>query len=275
MPDGSAPVGFVRPLPLVRPNAVVGLVPGLPIGWFPPSAEAAAPTGYLRRSIYCWPSVHRLVITQYRTRPNGQYRPVSANSGMTYAISFCDWPMGLSEPVGIMPRFMLCLTVRYVVSMLSSTTSSTTTCTCSEVACRKVSLIFTPKIWALPTLLTKDDFRLYFSGTFRLASAMARSTLNKAKKSGNWSTTGKQPISGLTPASWYSFIVSALSFSLSPLYFLRISLIFGVNAVIARCVCICLTNSGSMSNRIATTRMAIESTQVTPLVGPKTGPSTR
>src|SRR5258708_2561737 len=52
---------------------------------------------------------------------------------------------------------------------------------------------------------------------------MYRSTLNSAKKIGIWSTTGKQPISGLTPACWYSFIVSAFRVSLSPLCFLRSS----------------------------------------------------
>ncbi len=33
-------------------------------------------------------------------------------------------------------------------------------------------------------------------------SEMARSTLNSAKNIGSWATTGRHPISGLTPASW-------------------------------------------------------------------------
>jgi len=33
-------------------------------------------------SAHCWISVHTLVVTQYRTSPNGQYRPVSAKNGM-------------------------------------------------------------------------------------------------------------------------------------------------------------------------------------------------
>src|SRR5215469_6143791 len=71
-----------RAPPSVSPEAVAGLAPGRLIGWFPPIAAAAAPIGYLRNSTYCWPSVHKFVRTQYMTRPNGQYRPVSANSGM-------------------------------------------------------------------------------------------------------------------------------------------------------------------------------------------------
>ncbi len=83
--------------------------------------------------------------------------------------------------------------------------------------------------------------------------------------------TGRQPISGLTPASWYSFIVSWLSVSLSPLCFFRSSEIRGVNAVIARCVCICLMNRGTRMSRIRTTSTMIVSNQVTPLVTPNAG----
>src|SRR6185437_5080261 len=45
--------GLGRPAPPVSPSAVAGLPPGLPIGMFPPTAAAAAPTGYLRNSMYC------------------------------------------------------------------------------------------------------------------------------------------------------------------------------------------------------------------------------
>src|SRR5579859_1262805 len=100
---------------------------------------------------------------------------------------------------------------------------------------------------------------------------MYRSTLNRPKKIGICSTIGRQPISGLTPASWYSFIVSAFRVSLSPLYFLRSSEIRGVSAVIARCVCICLMNSGTRISRMITTSTMIVSTQVTPLARPNSG----
>src|SRR5215813_12589009 len=82
-PPPVVPPGFglaaVRP---VRPAAGAGLPAVPPIGTFPPGPIAAAPTGYLRSRSYCWPRVQRFVVTQYRTRPNCQYRPVSANSGM-------------------------------------------------------------------------------------------------------------------------------------------------------------------------------------------------
>ena len=42
----------------------------------------------------------------------------------------------------------------------------------------------------------------------------------------------------------------------------------------ARVVCICLMNSGTMTRRMATTRMMIVSAQVQPLDTPNTGLST-
>ena len=80
-PDVPLP-GFGLVVPLVSPAAGAGLPALPPIGTLPSGPIAAAPTGYLRSSTYCWPSVHRFVVTQYRTSPNCQYRPVSANSGM-------------------------------------------------------------------------------------------------------------------------------------------------------------------------------------------------
>ena len=38
--------------------------------------------GYRLPRMYCWPIVQTLVVTQYRTSPNCQYRPVSAKNGM-------------------------------------------------------------------------------------------------------------------------------------------------------------------------------------------------
>jgi hypothetical protein len=102
-------------------------------------------------------------------------------------------------------------------------------------------------------------------------SEIAFSTLNSAKNMGSWSTTGRQPISGLTPACWYSFIVSCCSVCLSFLYFLRSAVISGASADIARVVCICLMNSGTMISRMSTTRITIESAQVHPLVVPRSG----
>ena len=64
-------------------------------------------------------------------------------------------------------------------------------------------------------------------------------------------------------------MVASLSFCLSFLYFLRSAAICGCSDDIARVVCICLMNSGTISSRIRATRMMMVSAQVQPLVGPK------
>src|SRR6266566_994889 len=52
----------------------------------PPTAPSAPPVSVVQflNMKYCWPSVHRLVVTQYRTRPYCQYSPVSEKNGTMY-----------------------------------------------------------------------------------------------------------------------------------------------------------------------------------------------
>ncbi len=57
---------------------------------------------------------------------------------------------------------------------------------------------------------------------------------------------------------------------MSFLYFFFSAVICGASAVMARVVCICLMNSGTMISRISTTRKTIVSSQVMPLLAPKT-----
>ena len=66
-------------------------------------------------------------------------------------------------------------------------------------------------------------------------------------------------------------MVSCCSVCLSFLYFFRSAAICGASADIARVVCICLMNSGTMISRMRTTRITIDSAHVHPLVGPKMG----
>lgn len=61
-------VGFAGAVGAGEPPAVAVAVPGT-VG------------GYRLNSTYCWPRVHTFVVTQYRTRPNAQYRPDSAKNG--------------------------------------------------------------------------------------------------------------------------------------------------------------------------------------------------
>ena len=127
----------------------------------------------------------------------------------------------------------------------------------------------TPKILAFWALATTAGVRPYFGWS----SAIARSTPNRAKKTGSCATTGRHPASGFAPLSLYSFMVSSLSFCLSPLYFFFSSATWGASAVIFRVACICLMNSGTSSSRISTTRMTIDSAHAAPLESPKMAPS--
>ena len=90
---GLEAAGFavVVGLPEVTDFAEVSLLtgPGLAAGGAsaadaaPPVAVAVPGTvgGYRLNSTYCWPRVHTFVVTQYRTRPNAQYRPDRAKNG--------------------------------------------------------------------------------------------------------------------------------------------------------------------------------------------------
>jgi len=90
---GLVGAGFavVAGLPGVTDFAEVSLLTGAAglagaaggAGAAPPVADAVAGTvvGYRLNSTYCWPRVHTFVVTQYRTRPNAQYRPESAKNG--------------------------------------------------------------------------------------------------------------------------------------------------------------------------------------------------
>src|SRR5262249_17986812 len=71
-----------------------------------------------RNMKYCWPSVHRLVVTQYSTSPYCQYKPVSEKNGTMYIMYFCAPAIGLSGStlVCIRPRLALCRTVMNVVA---------------------------------------------------------------------------------------------------------------------------------------------------------------
>ena len=81
---------------------------------------------------YCWPSVHTLVVTQYRTRPNAQYKPDRAKNGTMYAMYFCEDAIGLSGVIcGVMPRLVLCRTVMNVVATLIATAQRITILACS------------------------------------------------------------------------------------------------------------------------------------------------
>src|SRR5207248_2326601 len=83
--------------------------------------------GIRLNSTYCCPSVQMLVVIQYRTSPNAQYRPESANSGTMYIMYFCDDAIGLSGVIcGVMPRLVLCRTVMKVVTTLTTTAQQMT-----------------------------------------------------------------------------------------------------------------------------------------------------
>ena len=107
-----------------------------------PSAPTSSVVQFLNMK-YCWPSVHRLVVTQYSTRPYCQYSPVSEKNGTMYCMNFCDWAIGLSGSmlVCMRPRFALCRTVMNVVVALTTTVSAITMATCSDGAgCANSSL---------------------------------------------------------------------------------------------------------------------------------------
>src|SRR3954453_10490076 len=99
------------------------------------------------------------------------------------------------------------------------------------------------------------------------------STLNSAKKTGIWTTIGRQPANGLVPASFQSAIISWLRRFLSFLYLACSSFIWGCSALIARWLLICLTNSGNSSRRIAMVSRTMDSAQAAPELAPKTGAS--
>ena len=97
------------------------------------------------------------------------------------------------------------------------------------------------------------------------------STRNSAKKTGIWTTIGRQPANGLVPASFQSAIISWLRRSLSFLYLVCSSFICGCSALIARWLLICLTNSGNSSSRIAIVSSTIDSAHAAPEPAPKMG----
>ena len=122
---------------------------------------------------------------------------------------------------------------------------------------------------AVCALCTTAGVRPYLGSSREIA----RSTPNSAKNTGSWATTGRHPASGLAPFSLYSFIVSSLSFCLSPLYFFFSSATCGASAVIFLVACICLMNSGTRISRMMITRKMIVRAQVQPLDAPKIAPN--
>src|SRR5215468_5660352 len=112
--------------------------------------------------MYCWPSVHTFVVTQYRTSPNAQYRPDRAKSGTMYAMYFCVAAIGLSGVIcGVMPRLVLWRTVMNVVTTLIATAQQITILACSGTCMVPVnstlSPILAPRMFACCALRTTDS----------------------------------------------------------------------------------------------------------------------
>ena len=75
-----------------------------------------------------------------------------------------------------------------------------------------------------------------------------RSVVKSAIQIGIWISSGRQPPSGFTFASWYSFIISTFCRSRSSGYFFLISSIFGWSFFIASALTIELWVSGSSTS---------------------------
>src|SRR5579875_3768951 len=154
-------------------------------------------------------SVQTLLVTQYMTKPNCQYRPLSAKIGPTYFMYFCEEAIGLSGSVIIwpMPRLMLWDMVRNVVTALIATVTMITAHTPGG-SCVKWkggsglwairSAIVAPKIFACSALYTSAGVKPYFAWPRETASR----TSNSAQNTGSCTIRGRHPISGLAPFSW-------------------------------------------------------------------------
>src|SRR5581483_4683211 len=157
-PDRAEPDAVRDEAPVPGLGLAVALLAAVPIG-----------SQFLNMK-YCWPSVHRLVVTQYSTRPYCQYSPVSEKNGTMYCMNFCDWAIGLSGstvPVCMSPRLALCRTVMNVVVELTTTVRMITMITCSGGvgwAKRNLSPRCTPKIFASCALCTIGWVNPYLSG---------------------------------------------------------------------------------------------------------------
>src|SRR5687768_7732553 len=79
---------------------------------------------------------------------------------------------------------------------------------------------------------------------------------------GNCRSIGRQPISGLTPISWYSFIVSCVCFSLSSLYFSCRAFMRGCSSCIDLDDLICFDVRGHVNSLMATVKKMIASPQL-------------
>jgi len=156
-------------------------------GWLPVAAAVApaacaGSTVQLRNMKYCWPSVHRFVVTQYSTSPYCQYRPVSEKNGTRYIMYFCDWAIGLSGStlVCMRPRLELCRTVMNVVVALITTVTAATIEGPSPIpgVCGNSSLSYrcTPKIVALCALSSTGTVSPYLGTWPGFHSAISRST---------------------------------------------------------------------------------------------------
>ena len=87
-------------------------------------------------------------------------------------------------------------------------------------------------------------------------------------------TAGRQPASGLTPASLFSRIISSLSRWRSPLYFSRSFFISGWTACIFIWLSICFMNSRNNRPRRVKTRKTTDSTHAHGLLAPMNDPKT-
>ena len=122
---------------------------------------------------------------------------------------FCEFAIGLfgSVPTWPMPRLTLCRTVRNVVVELIRTKMPMTIFALAGPGARWYggsglvtirSAIVAVKMCACCALATTAGVSPYQV----LSSAMARSTLNSAKKTGSWITRGRHPASGFAPFAW-------------------------------------------------------------------------
>src|ERR1017187_2139779 len=121
-------------------------------------------------------------------------------------MNFCDDAIGFSGGIcGFIPRFVLCRTVRNVVTALTTTVAMIASRLAPEIGYnvggwndfRNLSATVTPKIDACWALATTALVSPYLAWSWEIA----RSTPNSAKKTGSCAAIGRQPASGFAPFS--------------------------------------------------------------------------
>src|SRR2546423_12008091 len=143
--------------------------------------------------------------------PSGKIRPeTSSDSGTKYIIRF--WIIRCCGSVVGPERFIICRVEMYVVAHMMITSTAATTLTtqpepdgapiCSTTwdgVLNAAAIGATPNSFACAALLYASGVHPYrLLSTWVLVGLIRRSTWNSDRKTGAWSSSGRQPISGLT-----------------------------------------------------------------------------